>query len=465
MVAATYMLMPDLWIEDTTEETPWELQRTILQALAVERRVAVASANATGKSWLAARAVCWFMNMFDPAVVVTTAPTARQVRHILWKEIHAAHDRAKYRGHDLGGELLTLIWKFTEEKFAIGFATRDYDPDTFQGLHSTNLLVVVDEAAGITEAVWEGIKSILRGANTHLVAIGNPTCLSGTFYEAFQPENAGRWWTANISAFDTPNIKQGRVKIPGLVTLEDIEDARQDWGEGSFLWEARILGRFPRVTTDTLIPLADVEVAAQQEFQPAGDVEVGADIGWFGDDETVFIARAGPCAFDYASYGQQGTMDTTGLLVQFLRKHHARRVKVDVVGYGAGVYDRLRELQDQGDLPGWLEIIPMNAGAKAEDSLRYANAGSEWWGRLAKRLADRQIGGPAFAVKRTQAQLASRKRGYTSSGQMRLEPKEKMRARGGKSPDWGDAIAMAFAEVQVQVDDRAAEALRKLSIY
>ena len=125
----------------------------ILRALAVHRRVAVASCNSAGKSWLAARAAAWFMANFYPAVVVTTAPTDRQVRRILWKEIHRLSNRAKRFGIDLGGKLLTKSWEFNEEHFAFGFATRIMI--LMLSGFMRQYLVIVDEAAGISEPIWE----------------------------------------------------------------------------------------------------------------------------------------------------------------------------------------------------------------------------------------------------------------------------------------------------------------------
>ena len=81
--------------------------------------------------------------------------------------------------------------------------------------------------------------------------------------------------------------------IPGLITEQDIEDAREDWGEGSFLWQSRILGIFPDKVEDTLISLSWVEAAANQDFEPEGPVEVACDVARYGSDSTVFGAR--PC--------------------------------------------------------------------------------------------------------------------------------------------------------------------------
>ncbi len=428
--------MPDLWVQETTNETPWRKQAEILRALAVNRRVAVASCNSAGKSWLAARAAGWFMLNFEPAIVVTTAPTDRQVRRILWKEIHSLHARAERQGNSLGGKLLAKAWEFDKEHFAFGFATRDYDPDAFQGIHSENIMVIVDEAAGISEPIWEGIMSVVRGSNAKLLAIGNPTNLDGTFYRAFSSPG---WWTTHISAFETPNLQGQGVVVPGLITEQDLEDAREDWGEGSFLWQARILGRFPDKVEDTLISLSWLEAAANEEPERVGPVEVAADIARYGSDSTVFVARQGMNAFAGVEYSQLSTMETAGRLVNFVRKLNAAVLKIDGVGLGAGVVDRCRELLTD------IEILEMNAGEKPIDGSNYADAGTEWWHTLAKRLQTGNIGGKVFAEKRVMQELTTRRYKYLSDGRMKLESKEDIRKKGLKSPDWGDALAMVFA--------------------
>jgi phage terminase large subunit len=428
--------MPETWIEDRTGESPWHKQSEILRALATNRRVAVASANGCGKSWLAARAAVWFLNTYRPSIVVTTAPTDRQVRRILWREIHRVAAAAEAMGKGLGGKLLNKAWEMAADHFAFGFATRDYDADSFQGLHAEHILVIVDEAAGISEPIWEGIMSVLRGEHAKLLAIGNPTNLDGTFYRAF---SAKGWWTSHISAFETPNLQGNGIVVPGLVTARDIEDAREDWGEGSFLWQARILGQFPDKVEDTLISLSWVEAAGHEEPLREGPVEVAADIARYGGDSTVFVARQGGCAFHGVEYSQQSTMETAGKLVKYCRDNKADVLKIDAVGLGAGVVDRCKEVLKD------VSIIEMNAGGKPIDSSNYADAGTEWWHQLAKSLQQGALGGPVFQEKRVLRELSARRYKYMSDGRMKLQSKEEMRGKGLKSPDWGDAIAMAFA--------------------
>ena len=81
----------------------WEKQEEVLAALPDNQRVAVKSGNGLGKGFSAAVAVLWYLHCHDPAIVLSTAPTFRQVRHILWRQI-----RRLYRSNRgiLAGKML-----------------------------------------------------------------------------------------------------------------------------------------------------------------------------------------------------------------------------------------------------------------------------------------------------------------------------------------------------------------------
>ena len=101
--------------------------------------------------------------------------------------------------------------------------------------------------------------------------------------------------------------------------------------------------------------------------------------------------------------------------------------------------DRVRELMPD------LEVVEMGAGSSAWDDENYANLGVEWYSVLAELLRTNQAGGKVFQNKRAISELTSRKREIRSDGRWQLEAKEKVKKRGGRSPDWGDAIAMCYA--------------------
>ena len=98
--------------------------------------------------------------------------------------------------------------------------------------------------------------------------------------------------------------------------------------------------------------------------------------------------------------------------------------------------DRVRELMPD------LEVVEMGAGSSVWDEANYANLGVEWYSVLAELLRTQPGGRQGISDKRAISELTSRKREIRSDGRWQLEAKEKVKKRGGRSPDWGDAIAM-----------------------
>ena len=134
-------------------------------------------------------------------MVITTAPTERQVKDLLWREIRYLHGK---NPELIGGKLTSTRLELSEKRFAYGFST-----DTagrFQGFHSGNILVIVDEAAEMREFIFDAIFGCLTSENAKMLMIGNPSSLAGTFYDAFH-KNRSRWKTIHISAFDTPAFR------------------------------------------------------------------------------------------------------------------------------------------------------------------------------------------------------------------------------------------------------------------
>ena len=231
-----------------SEWTPWAKQTEIARAVAAAvhgegpRRVAVRSGNGVGKTALAARLMLWALYCHESSVVVTTAPTQRQVTELLWREARSAYYRARV---DLGGVFYEgqPRWDLGPRRYAIGVSPEHTRAEAFQGFHADLIVFLVDEASGIPPAHWEAIKGSLLAGRAAVLAIGNPTRLEGEFYDAFHGR-ASLWRRLHISAFDTPNLTGGDV--PGLVTPAAVAEAARDWGEESPLYQIRVLGEFPR---------------------------------------------------------------------------------------------------------------------------------------------------------------------------------------------------------------------------
>ena len=236
---------------------PWKKQRDILYALTRHRNIAVQSCNGSGKSHAAAIATLWWLMAYQDATVITTAPSKRQVQQILWREIRSLYLRNE---HIIQGKITQTQLDIAPRRFAIGFTARS--DVLFQGFHSPNLLVIVDEASEVRETIYDGILGCITSHNSKLLLIGNPTSRSGTFYDAFH-EKRHLWHNIHISAFETPAFQQNsndheflanaawhplgeKPEEPnGIATPEWAQDIAENHGEDSDTYKIRVLGQFP----------------------------------------------------------------------------------------------------------------------------------------------------------------------------------------------------------------------------
>ena len=436
----------------------WAKQKEVLAALPENRRVAVKSGNGLGKGFSAAVAVLWFLHSHDPAIVLSTAPTFRQVRHILWRQIHSLHRRAP---DILKGKLLDTRWELSDDRYAMGLSADT--ADQFQGFHSPNMLIVVDEAEGVSDGIYEAIEAVMTSAEPRLLLIGNPTTASGVFRRAFYQER-NIYHCITISALDSPNVQSGRVVIPGLTTARWVEERRQIWGADNPLYRARVLGEFPDQAEDTLIRLSDVEAAVLRQDQddgggdaltpgpsPGGRGEDGAaarrgilrdegevvlavDVARFGSDHSVILRRRGQRVEEIRTFNGMDTMELAGWVAAAIREFQPTQTCIDEVGVGAGVVDRLRE-QGYG-------VRGINVAHAARQKEVFANLRAEGYWRLRELFASGQISIPSD--QQLMGELAALRYSYDSQGRILMESKEAMRQRGIPSPDKADALMLSF---------------------
>ena len=432
------------------------MQAEIGRAVGEHRFVAVRSCHGAGKTWTAATVALQFLYTHFPSIVITTAPTARQVKSILWKEMRLAHQKARVQ---LGGRVLQSEIQLDAHWWAVGFATSDYNAERFQGFHEDWVLVIVDEAAGVSEDIYTGVDGVLTSEHAHRLEIGNPTDAQSRFARSFKTPRVHKM---RISAWDTPNFTTfgitrehtldgsweskitGELPYPKLVTPYWVAERLDDWGADSPLWISRVEGEFPQESEDALIKLQWVEGAQARLLEPAdGDeLELAVDVARFGNDETVIGSRKGPRVRILKGFRKRDTMATAGEVAHLNRVLKPARIKIDSVGIGAGVYDRLRE---QG-----LPVVEMNAGAGAYDKEKFLNARAEWFSGLSDRFQSGDIDIPTDPV--LQAQLCSLRAKYDSRGRLVLESKDDMRRRGFQSPDRADVLAMLYARGQPAVE-------------
>ena len=444
--SATQQQSPVAFAREVLGVDLWAKQVEVLTALTEHRRVAVKAGNGLSKGFCAAVAVLWYIHTHpDEAIVLTTAPTFRQVRHILWRQIHRLYRPA---AELLGGEMFHTRWELSPERYALGLSADG--ADQFQGFHSPNMFIVADEAEGVSEQIYEAVEAVMTSADLSLLLIGNPTTMEGAFRRAFHEERS-IYRTVTISALESPNVQAGRVVIPGLTTAHWVEERKQIWKEDGPLYRARVLGEFADQGEDTLIPLTDIEAAVNHivdavswtvdsetvigsERTAAVDVVIAVDVARYGSDSSVILRRRGDDVEDIQTLMQTDTMQLVGRISAAIREHNPAHVLIDEIGIGAGVVDRLRELGHP--------VHGVNVARKPRNARKFLNLRAEGYWRLRDRFASGYISIPDD--RQLIAELSSLRYFYAEGDRLKIESKDDIRKRGLPSPDKADALMLAF---------------------
>lgn len=457
----------------------WSKQREILNAVfgsSRKRTVVVKSCTGAGKSHVAAYIAWAWLLSGHGRLVVTTAPSQRQVNGAVWNEMRIIARRMEKAGVPIGGSLApkAATYEGPHGRRAIGYSTDS--ATNFAGWHSPGgTLVIIDDAQGLDEEAWSTILGTVTGENDRILAIANPLSPSGTFYALCTTVGGDTVERITISAFDTPNLKTGRAVIDGMVTKEQVESIRAIAGEGSPSWKARVLGEFPDTDDMALVPLSWLaaahdrwkEWAATLELEIPESTSMAADLAGLGVDcgitavvrDYLFRDRIGAPQrarvlaplIRHPKFPVENTMGTTGLLKRQWSDIRPDSFRIDKVALGQGIYDRLVEIG--------VPVIGMSGGTVANDPARYVNQRAEILHAFRDALRPRATDGspdtrPLVMLpwdERLVHQATTLRMSYTSRGLSKVESKIEWSARQRKaqhaasnSPDELDAVSMAM---------------------
>lgn len=429
-----YRKNPNLWAKEILGVHLWSKQQEILHSVFNNRKTVVRASFGVGKTYTAAVAVLAFIYTEAPSIVVTTASNLKQVRNILWREINYLF-KTKLAPKGWPGKILQLELNIPghDKWFAIGLSPED--EIDIQGYHQLNMLIIADECPGVRKEIIDGLDGLMANENAHMLWIGNPLESSGHFYDAFSDSSFTKFI---MTAFDSPNFTGEDVPNSikaNLVSKEWVEDKRISWGEDHPLWKSRVMAEFPKSHLMQIIGLTLCEEAKNRKVQFSGDEEkfLGLDVARFGIDKTVFTICQGLELQEIIAMTEQSTMETVGQAVEIFEEFNINQIRVDEIGMGAGVVDRLDELG--------LPVVGINT-LKVDGMLnrnKYANLGSELWFNMANWMVNGKIPDNDFLI----ADLVARRFRYNSDGTRRIEKKEDLISRLGRSPDYGDSAVMS----------------------
>lgn len=437
---------PAAWVRERLGGFAWSKQREILTSVHDHRRTAVRSGHGVGKSHTAALVACWWLDTHPPgsAFVVSTAPTFPQVRAILWRYIRRLHAAAK-----LPGRVNQTEWFIDDELVGFGRKPADHDESAFQGIHERYVLVLLDEACGIPGQLWVAADALTTNADCRMLAIGNPDNPASHFKKVCTPGSG--WHTIGISAFDSPNLSGEEVpeKVAlSLVSREWVEEKRAEWGEDNPLYQSKVLGEFSADHPNQVVRQSDVAACRLPPEAPARGpellpVELGVDVGG-GGDETVIRERRGRAAGREWRARTDRPEEIAPFVLQAIKTTGASVVKIDSIGIGFGVVGELRNMTGRGLHQASIQEV--NVAEKPREPDKFVNLRAELWWEIGRGLAERRgwdLSGMENADA-TVAQLLEPRWSIDAQGRIKVEPKEEVIKRLGRSPDNADALLLAF---------------------
>ncbi|ARV58043.1 hypothetical protein BZZ01_04805 [Nostocales cyanobacterium HT-58-2] len=461
---AKYADDPVGFCSEILEIAPTPEQISIMESVRDRPITNVKAAHGVGKSLTAAVLVLWYVFAVG-GVAITTAPSEDQVKDILWHEVRKLYDKHKKK---LGGERGVLFVRLSETARAWGFTSRNYDVNSFQGKHEEKMLLIEDEADGITEIIDDGFRSCLTGSRNRGLRIGNPVDPLSNFAKTCKKDRH----CITITAFSHPNTawayercadgvhrlkpevaarilnEDGEIKpqdkwdedlprdvIPGAISIEWIETVRRDKFENSPFWISRVLGEYPEDSTDGIIPLRLLRAArARYDANPEYWEELakrytwrlGLDVGDGGDPHALAIWR-GPVLYEVQIHPTKGDLLDTDRAADIAEENMRSlgghcEIAVDSTGVGAGTLARLIK---SGRL-----ARACRFGDGAKKPKLYTNRKAELFWNFREALKSEELAiAPLENEDYVFADLAATRYTTNTKDQILCEPKEKTRSR------------------------------------
>jgi hypothetical protein len=472
-------------------------QQDIISSVQHNPMTTVASGTARGKDFVAACAcLCFFYltpkwnedgNLIENTKVAMTAPTGRQVTNIMVPEVRRLLRNAGcLPGRVVAGDIRTDY----EEWFLTGFKADDNNAEAWSGFHAVNTMFAVTEATGISELTYSAIEGNLQG-NSRLLLVFNPNITTG--YAAKSMKSA-RFKKFRLNSLHAENVVNKKVTITGQVDYNWIKDKVESWcspiseselneGEGDFhfekkvyrpndLFRVKVLGMFPRISEDNLIPYEWIALANErwQLYKDTGSfpnvpVRIGVDVAGMGRDESVLCHRFDNYVdrFDsHQSAGKADHMHVAGMLVAPLGKKGTYAF-IDTIGEGAGVFSRLIEL-------GLFNAVSCKFSEGANDMnditgvYTFANMRAYLYWCVRDWLDPKNKFLPCLPpCDKLTEEATEIKWKFQSNGSIIIEPKEDIKKRIKRSTDYFDPLANTFYPtglgLQMSDDDLLADLL------
>lgn len=423
-------------------------------ALSKKTGISIASGHGTGKDFTLAGVNLWLLTCWKPATALVTGPNFSTIKSVLWKELRRFVREGRFFGEDPGWlsrffevmstrvESRSLAGEqFLEARSCQMTGGDDEQGEALAGRHNEYMILEVDEASAPPDGVFKPLEGAKTGRINIGFLIGNMTKHSGYFYRThYDPMLSPFWlclrWDAEESNLD--EVTNGATQLKSA-----IEFYEKAYGRESNPFRVRIQGLPPTSQADVLIPWDWVQAAVGREIVQDGKPPLvyGVDVARGGDDKSVLLKRRGNVVESLREYSRIDTMQLVGWIVREYADDKELgdvpvAIFIDVIGLGAGVYDRLREMK--------YCAYAVNVANTAVKKDKFGRLRNELWWAVREKFEAGTISIPDD--KELTDELSTMKvHPPDSKGVMQVYSKAELKKQGYKSPNKADALCLTYA--------------------
>lgn len=412
--------------------------------------ISIMSGKGTGKDAFTSWMILWFLCCFPDALIPCTANTGKQLRNVLWGETYKWLRGSKIESWFVW-QAEKIYFKPLDGKkwYAIALtanvrASEDEQAEMLSGLHENHMMVVIDEASGIPDAIFRPLETTLTWPLNFVLMIFNPTRRTGFAVDS-QTKFRDEWICLQWNSEDSE-----------IVTREQINRIAKKYGRDSNMFRTHILGLPPEADPDALIPYDWIMDAVDREvdIDPNDPVILGVDVG-AGGDPSIIATRWGPKITKLELHNTKNTMELAGWVIIAIDNEDAHGAYIDVIGLGNGVFYRIKEHPDKELTK---KVWPIDVRFRAINFIRFEGLRDELWFNLRDQFQERLISIPDDSE--LIGELSILKYHTSGSGKIRVTGKEEFR-RQGKSINKADAIMMSYCPMAQMASKRKHKSVSK----
>jgi len=414
--------------------------------------VSIMSGKGTGKDCSSSWIILWFLFCFPRAKIACCAPTQDQLKKNLWAEVAKwASMVSPVTKEKMMQPFLTNNLRIESEKIYLKntgdgaskdgqqwFAfmktpqkqvDKEQMKSTLSGIHEDNLLFIIDEAAGIEDAVFEPLENTLSDRINWVLILFNPSKNNGYAHSTHFGIHSDKYVRLHWDAEESDRVDKRHI-----LRMEEL------YGRDSDNFRVNVKGLPPRGDDDALIPHQWIYEAVNRDISvdPSTGAIFGVDVAGSGKDTTIITVRQGHKVLEQIKINEIDSLEQASRIMDYVEMYRSEKdieivgICIDAIAVGKGVYDSLRRMFSQ------THSVIASASSSRDDFRRKRD---ELWWRLRTCFEKGMIDIPNDISLREELSIIKYR---TESGKTIVESKDSIIKRLGRSPDRADSLMLSY---------------------